>query len=91
MQGTSTTRQVQVALSASEQTTMAVGDKVSITLPNNRTTPGVVSSVGAVATCPSSSGPGGPGVELRRAGHGRLLLGQLGEQHADHHRGRHPV
>jgi hypothetical protein len=61
VQGTSTTRQVQVALSASEQTTMAVGDKVSITLPNNRTTPGVVSSVGAVATCPSSSAPGGSG------------------------------
>jgi peptidoglycan hydrolase-like protein with peptidoglycan-binding domain len=61
VQGTSTTRQVQVALSASEQTTMAVGDKVSITLPNNRTTPGVVSSVGAVATCPSSSASGGPG------------------------------
>jgi hypothetical protein len=61
MQATSTTRQVQVALSASEQTTMAVGDKVSITLPNNRTTPGVVSSVGAVATCPSSSGSGGSG------------------------------
>jgi hypothetical protein len=61
MQGTSTVRQVQVALSASEQTTMAVGDKVSITLPNNRRTPGVVSSVGAVATCPSSSGSGGSG------------------------------
>jgi hypothetical protein len=61
VQGTSTTRQVQVALSASEQTTMAVGDKVSITLPNNRTTPGVVSSVGAIATCPSSSGSGGSG------------------------------
>jgi hypothetical protein len=61
MQGTSTVRQVQVALSASEQTSMAVGDKVSITLPNNRTTPGVVSSVGAVATCPSSSGSGGSG------------------------------
>ncbi len=62
MQGTSTIRQVQVALSAAEQTTMAVGDKVSITLPDNRTTPGVVSSVGAVATCPSSSATGsGPG------------------------------
>ncbi len=59
VQGTSTTRQVQVALSASEQTTMAAGDKVRITLPNNRTTPGVVSSVGAVATCPPSSGSGG--------------------------------
>ena len=74
MQATSTTRQVQVALSASEQTTMAVGDKVSITLPNNRTTPGVVSSVGAVATCPSSSGSGGSGSQLRRAGNGRLLV-----------------
>jgi hypothetical protein len=61
MHGTSTIRQVQVALSASEQTTMAVGDKVSITLPNNHTSPGVVSSVGAVATCPSTSGSGGSG------------------------------
>ena len=61
LQGTSNIRQVQVALSASEQASMAVGNKVSITLPNNRTTPGVVSSVGVVATCPSSSAPGGSG------------------------------
>jgi hypothetical protein len=61
IQGTSTTRQVQVALSASQQTSMAVGDRVTITLPNNHTSPGVVSSVGAVATCPSSSGSGGSG------------------------------
>jgi len=61
MQGTSTIRQVQVALSVAEQTTMSVGNKVSITLPNNGITPGVVSSVGAVATCPSSSGSGGSG------------------------------
>jgi hypothetical protein len=61
IQGTSTIRQVQVALSTSEQTAMAVGDKVTINLPSNRTTPGVVSSVGAVATCPSSSGSGGSG------------------------------
>jgi hypothetical protein len=61
LQGTSTTRQVQAALSASQQTRMAVGDRVSITLPDNHTTPGVVSSVGAVATCPSSSGSGGSG------------------------------
>jgi hypothetical protein len=59
MQATSTTRQVQVALSASQQTDVAVGDKVIITLPNNQTTPGVVSSVGTVATCPSSSGSSG--------------------------------
>jgi hypothetical protein len=61
MQGTSTTRLVQVALAASQQTSVAVGDKVSITLPDNRTTPGVVSSVATVATCPSGSGSGGPG------------------------------
>jgi peptidoglycan hydrolase-like protein with peptidoglycan-binding domain len=58
MQGTSTTREVQVALDASQQTSIAVGDKVTVTLPNNKTTPGVVSSVGAVAACPSSSGWG---------------------------------
>jgi peptidoglycan hydrolase-like protein with peptidoglycan-binding domain len=61
MQATSTTRQVQMALDASQQTDVGVGDEVSITLPNNRTTRGVVSSVGAVAACPSSSGSGGSG------------------------------
>jgi hypothetical protein len=59
IQGSSTTRQVQMALDASRQTDVAVGDKVIITLPNNQTTPGVISSVGTVATCPSSSGPSG--------------------------------
>jgi peptidoglycan hydrolase-like protein with peptidoglycan-binding domain len=61
MQATSTTREVQLALDASQQTDVAVGDRVTVTLPNNRTAPGVVSSVGAVATCASSSGPGGSG------------------------------
>jgi peptidoglycan hydrolase-like protein with peptidoglycan-binding domain len=61
LQGSSTTREVQVALDASQQTSMAVRDKVSITLPNNQSTPGVVSSVGAVATCPADSGAGGSG------------------------------
>jgi hypothetical protein len=59
MRATSTTRQVQLALDASQQTEVAVGDKVSITLPNNRITRGVVSSLGTVASCPSSSGSGG--------------------------------
>ncbi|MGH9126968.1 MAG: peptidoglycan-binding protein [Acidimicrobiales bacterium] len=59
MQGSSTTRQVQVAVNPSQQTNVAVGDKVTITLPNNLATPGVVSSVGTVATCPSGSGTGG--------------------------------
>jgi hypothetical protein len=58
IQGTSTTRQVQVALDASQQASMAVGNRVTITLPDNRTTPGVVSAVATVATCPSGSGSG---------------------------------
>ncbi len=58
---TSTARQVQIALAASQQTEVAVGNKVTITLPDNRITPGVVSSVATVATCPSGSGPGGSG------------------------------
>jgi Putative peptidoglycan binding domain len=57
----STSRQVSIALDASEQSEIAVGDKVTITLPNNDTTPGVVSSVGTVATTPSSNGGGGGG------------------------------
>jgi hypothetical protein len=58
MQATSTIRIVQVALGASQQTEVAVGDTVTITLPNNATTHGVVSAVGAVASCPLSTGPG---------------------------------
>jgi hypothetical protein len=61
MQATSTARQVQVALDATQQTDMAVGDKVTITLPNNLSTPGIVTSVGTVATCASSSGASGSG------------------------------
>jgi hypothetical protein len=52
---TATARQVDVALDASQQSEVAAGDMVAITLPNNRTTPGVVASVGTVATAASSS------------------------------------
>jgi hypothetical protein len=68
MQATSTARQVQLALDASQQTDLAVGDRVTITLPNNQTTPGVIASVGTVATeaitpasSNSSSGSSGSG------------------------------
>jgi hypothetical protein len=54
VQATSTTRQVSIALDASQQSEVAVGDKVTITLPNNQTTPGVIASVGTVATAPAS-------------------------------------
>lgn len=59
LEATSTTRQVQVPLDASQQTEVATGDKVSIVLPDNRSTPGVVTSVGTVATCPQAIPSGG--------------------------------
>ena len=52
---TSTTREVTISLDASQQSEVKVGDPVTVTLPNNSTTPGVVSSVGTVATAPASS------------------------------------
>jgi hypothetical protein len=47
---TSTARQVSIALDADLQSTVKVGDAVTITLPDGRTTPGRVSSVGSVAS-----------------------------------------
>ncbi len=68
---TSTARQVTVALDASEQSSVKVGDTVAITLPDNQTTPGRITYVSSVATSPPSSGKGGgeeesaPTVEVR--------------------------
>jgi hypothetical protein len=56
LSATSTTRQVSIDLDADQQSEVAVGDKVTITLPNNQTTQGVISSVGTVATTPSGGG-----------------------------------
>jgi hypothetical protein len=61
LSATSTTRQVSVDLDAGLQSQVKNGDKVTITLPDNSTTPGVVSLVGTVASTPSSSGSGGSG------------------------------
>jgi peptidoglycan hydrolase-like protein with peptidoglycan-binding domain len=58
---TSTRPQVTIALSASEQSSVKVGDRVSIALPNQQTTPGVISSVGTVAKLPASKEGGGGG------------------------------
>jgi peptidoglycan hydrolase-like protein with peptidoglycan-binding domain len=70
MQATSIARQVQIALPASRQTEVAIGNKVTITLPDNVTTSGVVSLVASVATCPSSSGAAGPTSSSGAAGPG---------------------
>jgi Putative peptidoglycan binding domain len=52
---TSTTRQVSVNLNANRQSQVKTGDSVTITLPDGRTTPGAVASVGTVATAPTST------------------------------------
>jgi hypothetical protein len=54
VQASSTARQVTVELNAGQQTQVAVGDKVIITLPDGKTVPGVVSEVGKVATISDS-------------------------------------
>ena len=75
----STRRVVTIALDASQQSSVKVGDPVLITLPDNSTTPGHVSFVGTVATTPSSdqSGSSTPTIEVdvapdRAAATGRL-------------------
>ncbi len=77
---TSTRRVVTIALDASQQTSIKVGDQVVITLPDNSTTPGHVSFVGTVATVPSDNsgnGSSSPTIEVdvtadRPAATGRL-------------------
>jgi len=66
----STREDVAVQLDAGQQSDVKVGDRVTVTLPDNSTTPGVVRSVGKVATvapADESSGASGPtiAVEIR--------------------------
>jgi hypothetical protein len=49
-QASSITRRVEVNLDAAQQTSVKAGNRVRITLPSNRITTGVVTSVGTVAT-----------------------------------------
>jgi peptidoglycan hydrolase-like protein with peptidoglycan-binding domain len=53
-QATSTRRQVVVDLDAARQSSVKSGDRVTITLPNRQAIPGVVASVGKVATSSAS-------------------------------------
>jgi hypothetical protein len=58
LSATSTGRVVTIDLNADQQGEVALGDKVTITLPNGDATPGTVSSVGTVATTPSAANGG---------------------------------
>jgi len=57
LEGTSTSREVTVELDAALQSEVRVGDPVTIALPDDSATGGVVTSVGTVATTSSSSSP----------------------------------
>jgi hypothetical protein len=54
--GSSARRVVSLALDAAEQADVAVGDRVTITLPDNANTPGVVTSIGSVAHAGQNGG-----------------------------------
>lgn len=56
LSASSTTRQVSIAFDANDQSEVKTGDQVSITLPNGQSTPGVISSVGSVATAGQNGG-----------------------------------
>jgi peptidoglycan hydrolase-like protein with peptidoglycan-binding domain len=56
---TSTRHEVAIQLDAAQQSQIRAGDRVVVTLPDNSTTPGVVSKVGKVAITPSSDQTGG--------------------------------
>jgi peptidoglycan hydrolase-like protein with peptidoglycan-binding domain len=56
LQASSTRRVVTVALDTSEESYVKDGDKVTVTLPDNTTTPGIVTSVGSIATQSSGGG-----------------------------------
>ncbi|HEY3088068.1 MAG TPA: peptidoglycan-binding protein [Jatrophihabitantaceae bacterium] len=61
---TSTTRQVSIDLDADLQSTVKDGDAVTITLPDGRTTPGRVSSVGTVATKAQANSDSSPTITV---------------------------
>ena len=90
LSATSTTRQVDIALNADQQSEVAVGDKVAITLPNNQTTPGVISSVGTVASAGQNGGT--PTVTVQVTPTDPLATGtwdQAPVERDHHHRQRH--
>jgi Putative peptidoglycan binding domain len=55
---TTTRHQVAIQLDAAQQSEVKVGDRVTVTLPDNSATTGIVSKVGTVATTPSSNNQG---------------------------------
>jgi hypothetical protein len=79
--GSSLSPVVTVALDASLQSEVAVGDKVSVTLPNNATTPGVISQITTASSSSSSpaTGSGDAGSGNTGSGSGNDGSGNSGQ------------
>jgi peptidoglycan hydrolase-like protein with peptidoglycan-binding domain len=91
-QASSTRRRVQLGLSASAQSNVRKGDRVTITLPDGRTTPGVVSSIGTVASTPSGKGGEGKGDEAGEEGSPTVQVDvRLSDPNATGHLDQAPV
>ena len=83
---TSTRRVVTIALDASQQTSVKLGDPVTITLPDNSATPGRVTFVGTVATTPASdqgNSPSTPTIEVDVAPDDPAATGRLDQAPVD--------
>jgi hypothetical protein len=76
LQASSTARQVVADIETTQQSDVAVGDQATITLPDTRTTPGAVSSIGTVAT--SSTAGNGSGSSSTASGSGSSAAGGAG-------------
>jgi len=77
----STARQVTIELDAADQGEVRVGDAVTITLPDNQTTPGRISHVSSVAS--SGSQGGGPTIEVDAVPTDPSATGSLDEAPVD--------
>jgi peptidoglycan hydrolase-like protein with peptidoglycan-binding domain len=81
---TSATRKVTIELDAAEQGSIAVGDAVTITLPDNQTTPGRVTYVASVAEeTPDGSGGSSPTIEVEAVPTDPTATGGLDEAPVD--------
>jgi hypothetical protein len=80
LEASSTAHAVTVALDPDLRSKVKAGDRVTITLPDGRRTPGTVTSVGKVATAPataSSTTDGAPTVPVRIRPDNRRAVGSL--------------
>ena len=76
-EATSTERRVEVDLDPSQAEGVKVGDRASITLPNNRTTPGVVGRIGTLVVDDGSGSGSGSG-SATSSGSGSATSGSSG-------------